>query len=157
MLNRPDGDELAFANAIQSQRQLAVETIHDPYPTSARQRELLAGDELAFANAIVAAADSLHDPLTAEEQGSINPEATTARFVPGVTDFPRGQEPAPLNRVERAVEQGPQVIPYLSQGMTADDVVGVRPDDRADRFAHSDVASQPRSSATARRSNGSRR
>ena len=35
------------------------------------------------------------------------------------------------------------MIPYLSQGMTSDDVVGVRPDDRADRFAHSDVVSQP--------------
>ena len=31
------------------------------------------------------------------------------------------------------------MISYLSHGMTSDDVVGPRPDDRADRFAHSDV------------------
>ena len=61
------------------------------------------------------------------------------KFIPGVTDFPTTPQPAPDNRVVRALEQGPQVIPYLSQGLTSDDVVGARPDDRADRFAHSNV------------------
>jgi hypothetical protein len=65
------------------------------------------------------------------------------KFAPGVTDFPATPQPAPDNRVERALKQGPQVIPYLSQGLTSDDVVGARPDDRADRFAHSDVSPRP--------------
>jgi hypothetical protein len=134
----------------------AAEAIHDPYLTDifVRPGESLGGpdgdaiairnalgtvggidgDEIAFANAVVAAAESLHDPLTAQEQSSME-----QKFVPGVTDFPKAQS-VPDTRVERALEQGPQVIPYLSHGMTADDVVGARPDDRADRFAHSDVA-----------------
>jgi len=40
----------------------------------------------------------------------------------------------------------PQVIPYLSHGLTTADSLGmpaVRPDDVANRFAHSDVASRP--------------
>ena len=179
------GDEIAFRNAIESQGNIT-------------------SDELAFANAVVASAESLHDPLTAEElsvrgdadeqfrvehaleaqaQGGlsgylvdvadeliasqeslastdgatvirylspdIRGEALrtkeSTRFVPGVTDFPyvSQETQAPADRVERALEQGPLVIPYLSHGMTSDDVVGVRPDDRADRFAHSDVASRP--------------
>ena len=80
----------------------AAKAIHDPYLTDVfvRPGESLGGPdggEIAFGNAVVAAADSLHDPLTAQEQSSVMP----AKFVPGV--------------------------------------VGVRPDDRADRFAHSDV------------------
>jgi hypothetical protein len=67
---------------------------------------LLSGDELAFANAIVAAADSLHDPLTTQES-----QLTSEPYVAGVSDFPRTQ-----------VVSAP-----------------TRPDDRADRFAHSDV------------------
>jgi len=139
----PSGDEIAFKNAIESQGNLS-------------------SDEIAFANAVVAAAESLHDPLTADELASTTQStviqyqspgvlgeavktAAPARFVPGVTDFPyiSQETQAPANRVERALEQGPQVIPYLSHGMTSDDVVGARPDDRADRFAHSDVASRP--------------
>ena len=139
----PSGDEIAFRNAVESQGNLTI-------------------NEIAFANAVVAAAESLHDPLTAAEQalteqptairyesasvlGEAVKTAAPARFVPGVTDFPyiSQETQAPANRVERALEQGPLVIPYLSHGMTSDDVVGVRPDDRADRFAHSDVASQP--------------
>jgi hypothetical protein len=141
----------------------AAKAIHDPYLTDVfvRPGESLGGPdggEVAFGNAVVAAAGSLHDPLTADELNAINQPSTVipyishgirgeaaktnvapAKFVPGVTDFPTTSQPAPDNRVERALEQGPQVIPYLSQGMTSDDVVGVRPDDRADRFAHSDV------------------
>jgi hypothetical protein len=110
-LGGPDGDAIAIRNALDTAGGVD-------------------GDEIAFANAVVAAAESLHDPLTAQEQ----------KFVPGVTDFPKTAQSVPDNRVERALEQGPQVIPYLSHGMTADDVVAARPDDKADRFAHSDVA-----------------
>jgi hypothetical protein len=141
----------------------AAQAIHDPYLTDVfvRPGESLGGPdggEVAFGNAVVAAAASLHDPLTAGELNAINQASPVipyqshevrgeaaktnvapAKFVPGVTDFPTTSQPAPDNRVERALGQGRQVIPYLSQGMTADDVVGVRPDDRADRFAHSDV------------------
>ena len=88
---------------------LAATTVHDPFPSSALQRSV-AGDEIAFANAIVTAADSLHDPVTAEES-----LATSEQFVPGVTDFPK-------NALQTAA---------------------VRPDDRADRFAHSDVSPRP--------------
>ncbi len=140
----PDGDSIAIRNALETQTQtLAVaEAIHDPYLTDlfVRPGESLGGpdgEEIAFANAVIAAADSLHDPLTAQEQSS-----TQATFVPGVTDFPKAAQSVPDNRVERALEQGPQVIPYLSQGMTADDVVGVRPDDQGNRFVPSDVPSQ---------------
>ncbi len=215
-LGGPDGDAVAFANALRSQQPtvipylshgvltetdaqaLAARTIHDPYPTSARDTRL-DGDTVAFANALVAAADSLHDPIGAGEQETTfaaaeavrdrYPSVTSSRpdgdliaignaieaqtlaaaealrtpynspgvfgeavktanvadvkFAPGVTDFPATPQTAPDNRVERALKQGPQVIPYLSQGMTSDDVVGVRPDDRADRFAHSDVSPRP--------------
>ena len=88
---------------------LAATTVHDPFPSSALQRSV-AGDEIAFANAIVTAADSLHDPVTAEES-----LATSEQFVPGVTDFPK-------NALQTAA---------------------LRPDDRADRFAHSDVSPRP--------------
>ena len=87
----------------------AATTVHDPFPSSALQRGVV-GDEIAFANAIVAAADSLHDPLTAEES-----LATSEQFVPGVTDF----------------------------GRTTLQTAALRPDDRADRFAHSDVPPRP--------------
>jgi hypothetical protein len=182
----------------------AVQAIHDPYLTDTfvRPGESLGGpdgDAIAFANALVAAADSLHDPIGAGEQETTfaaaeavrdrYPSVTSSRpdgdliaignaieaqtlaaaealrtpynspgvfgeavktanvadvkFVPGVTDFRSTPQTAPANRVERALKQGPQVIPYLSQGMTSDDVVGVRPDDRADRFVPSDVSPRP--------------
>jgi hypothetical protein len=125
-LGGPDGDAVAFANALKSQQPtvipylshglteadaeaLAAKTVHDPFPTSALQSSV-DGDAVAFANAIVGAADSLHDPLTAEEQGS-----TSVQFVPGVTDF----------------------------GRTTLQTAALRPDDRADRFAHSDVPPRP--------------
>jgi hypothetical protein len=162
-LGGPDGDAIAIRNGLVTQAVAVAEAIHDPYLTDVfvRPGESLGGPdggEVAFGNAVVAAAGSLHDPLTADELNAINQPSTVipylshgirgeaaktnvapAKFVPGVTDFPTTSQPAPDNRVERALEQGPQVIPYLSQGMTSDDVVGVRPDDRADRFAHSDV------------------
>jgi hypothetical protein len=215
-LGGPDGDAVAFANALRSQQPtvipylshgvltetdaqaVAARTIHDPFPGSARETGL-DGDTVAFANALVAAADSLHDPIGAGEQETTfaaaeavrdrYPSVTSSRpdgdliaignaieaqtlaaaealrtpynspgvfgeavktanvadvkFAPGVTDFPATPQTAPDNRVERALKQGPQVIPYLSQGMTSDDVVGARPDDRADRFAHSDVSPRP--------------
>jgi hypothetical protein len=146
-LSRSDGDAIAFANAIESQQPtvipylsqglltqadadaVAAQAVHDPYPTSSRQADVLASDEIAFANAIVAAADSLHDPLTAAEQEwaidsslsqatlgeALESRVTSERFIPGVTDFPK------------AVLQ----------------TAALRPDDRADRFAHSDVPPRP--------------
>jgi hypothetical protein len=140
-LGGPDGDAVAFGNAIESWRPAVIpylshgvltqadadaasaQTIHDPYPTSDRQSELLSGDELAFANAIVAAADSLHDPLTAEEQGvigqDVKSQATSEQFVPGVTDFPKAEL----------------------------QTAALRPDDRADRFTPSDVSPKPQMAA----------
>jgi hypothetical protein len=161
-LGGPDGDSIAIRNALETQALQVAEAIHDPYLTDVfvRPGESLGGpdgEEIAFANAVVAAAGSLHDPIAAVEQEStVVPYASSSvlgeavktsnvaseKFIPGVTDFPTTSQPAPGNRVERALEQGPQVIPYLSQGMTADDVVGARPDDKADRFAHSDVPSR---------------
>jgi hypothetical protein len=127
-LGGPDGDAIAFANAVKSQQPTvipylshglltqadadaaAAKGVHDPFPSSALQGEsLLDGDEIAFANAIVTAANSLHDPLTAEEL------ASSETFVPGVTDF----------------------------GRTTLQTAALRPDDRADRFAHSDVPPRP--------------
>jgi hypothetical protein len=49
-VRRPDGDAIAIKNVLQSRGGLSAE-------------------ELAFVNAVVGAADSLHDPLTAEPQG----------------------------------------------------------------------------------------
>ena len=49
-VGRPDGDAIAIKNVLQSRDQLSAE-------------------ELAFVNAVIGAADSLHDPLTAEPQG----------------------------------------------------------------------------------------
>ena len=168
-LGGPDGDAIAFANALKSQQPTvipylshglltqqdadaaAAKAVHDLYPSSTlrggkaeqlamipylshglltqadadaaaagrfttRSRALrcsaalVDGDEIAFANAIVAAADSLHDPLTAEES-----LATSEQFVPGVTDFPKD----------------------------ALQTAALRPDDWADRFAHSDVPPRP--------------
>ena len=40
------------------------------------------------------------------------------------------------------------MIPYLSHGMAVDGEVGARPDNRADRFAHSDVPSQQLASSS---------
>jgi hypothetical protein len=122
-LGGPDGDAIAFANAIQSQQPLvipylshgmltgadaqavAARRIHDPYPSSARETRP-DGDTVAFDNAIQSQQQG--DGLKALQQWK--------PFVVGVTDFP-------------AV------------------AAATRPDDRADRFAHSDVTqAQPVSS-----------
>jgi hypothetical protein len=139
----PDGDEIAIKNALETQAVAKAEAIHDPYLTDVfvRQGESLGGpdgEELAFARAVVAAADSLHDPIGGERANvspSIRGEMVKSRqpkeqFVQGVTDFPKP-----------TVVEEPLVISYLSHGMAVDGEVGARPDDKADRFAHSDVAS----------------
>ena len=142
-LGGPDGDAVAFKNALEAEAVRNAEAVHDPYQTDVfvRQGESLGGpdgEELAFAKAVVAAAESLHDPIGGE-LAKVSPSVlgemvkspqAKEPFVQGVTDFPK----------PTVVEETP-VISYLSHGMTADDVVGPRPDDRADRFAHSDVAS----------------
>ena len=106
-------------------------------------------EELAAARAIGNGDAMTH--LQLEEQATAN----ATRFVPGVTDFPR-----PVAVAE------PEVVSYLSHGMTAEDAaalatgidsqfspsiqgelvkshdpVAIRPDDRADRFALSDAGS----------------
>jgi hypothetical protein len=87
----------------------------------------------------------------------------------GILTEADAQVVAPLNRIERAL-QGPQVIPYLSHGVLTEtdaqvlaatsipdpnlgrfdgdqialaNALAVRPDDVADRFAHSDVPAPP--------------
>ena len=122
---------------------VAAEAIHDPYPSVSPTRP--DGDEIAIRNAIeaqtLAAAEAIRDPYVSPGVlgEAVKTNVADVKFVPGVTDFPTTPQPAPDNRVVRALEQGPQVIPYLSHGMTSDDVVGARPDDKADRFAHSNV------------------
>ena len=111
-------------------------------PVNSRRQD---GDEIAIRNAIASAdagvGEAIHDPYVSPGVlgEAVKTNVADVKFVPGVTDFPTTPQPAPDNRVVRALEQGPQVIPYLSQGLTSDDVVGARPDDRADRFAHSNV------------------
>lgn len=123
----PAGDEIAFRNALDSQA-------------------------LAFANAVVAAAESLHDPLGSEGSSSILGEAVKTRqapepYIPFVTDFPK-PESAPTRPDDQATRfsgpENPPVISYLSHGMGADGEVGARPDNRADRFSPGDVAPQTR-------------
>ncbi len=150
-----EADELAFANSViaaaeslhdpigpgEQGKVAAAVAIHDRYPVNSTPPD---GDTIAIRNAIeaqtLAAAEKIRDPYVSPGVlgEAVKTSLADAKFVPGVTDFPTAQS-APDNRVERALAQGPQVIPYLSQGMTADDVVGARPDDRANRFAHSNV------------------
>jgi len=161
-LGGPDGDAVAFANALvaaaeslhdpigageQETTVAAAEAVHDRYPSVASLRP--DGDEIAIGNAVeaqtLAAAEAIRDPYVSPEVlgEAVKTNVADVKFVPGVTDFPSTPQTAPDNRVERALEQGPPVISYLSHGMTSDDVVGARPDDRADRFAHSDVSPRP--------------
>ena len=82
---------------------------------------------LTQADADAAAARAIHDP-------------STDVFVrPGESlGGPDGEAIAFANAIQ---SQQPTVIPYLSQGILTQDVAlaTTRPDDRADRFAHSDV------------------
>jgi len=107
----------------------AAEAIHDPYLTGGPD-----GEELAFAKAVVAAADSLHDPIGGEGakvSPSILGEMVKSRqapepFIPGVTDFPKA-----------TVVEEPQLLNHRQLETLADkyaDSAAVRPDDRADRF-----------------------
>jgi hypothetical protein len=160
-LGGPDGDAVAFANAVvaaaeslhdpigpgEQETVAAAQAVHDRYPSVTSPRP--DGDEIAIGNAIeaqtLAAAEALRTPYNSPGVlgEAVKTNLADVKFVPGVTDFPTTPQTAPDNRVELALEQGPQVIPYLSHGMTSDDVVGARPDDRADRFAHSDVLPKP--------------
>ena len=101
---------------------LAAEAIHDPNAGSTPQG--LTVEELRFANAIVAAADSLHDPVTEEQALVNNPSlslptlhealksvATSEQFVPGVTDFPTTAVPSDVTPETQVVssDSGPSV------------------------------------------------
>ena len=156
-----DAEAIAFANALvaaaeslhdpigpgEQETVAAAQAVHDRYPSVTSPRP--DGDEIAIGNAIeaqtLAAAEALRTPYNSPGVlgEAVKTNLADVKFVPGVTDFPTTPQTAPDNRVELALEQGPQVIPYLSQGMTSDDVVGARPDDRADRVAHSDVSPRP--------------
>ena len=156
-----DAEAIAFANALvaaaeslhdpigpgEQETVAAAQAVHDRYPSVTSPRP--DGDEIAIGNAIeaqtLAAAEALRTPYNSPGVlgEAVKTNLADVKFVPGVTDFPTTPQTAPDNRVELALEQGPQVIPYLSHGMTSDDVVGARPDDRADRFAHSDVLPKP--------------
>ena len=156
-----DAEEIAFANALvaaaeslhdpigvgEQETVAAAQAVHDRYPSVTSPRP--DGDEIAIGNAIeaqtLAAAEALRTPYNSPAVfgEAVKTNTADAKFIPGVTDFPNTSQTAPDNRVERALEQGPQVIPYLSHGMTSDDVVGARPDDRADRFTHSDASPRP--------------
>ena len=156
-----DAEAIAFANALvaaaeslhdpigpgEQETVAAAQAVHDRYPSVTSPRP--DGDEIAIGNAIeaqtLAAAEALRTPYNSPGVlgEAVKTNLADVKFVPGVTDFPATPQTAPDNRVERALKQGPQVIPYLSQGMTSDDVVGVRPDDRADRFVPSDVSPRP--------------
>ena len=148
---RPDGDEIAIRNAIEAQTLAAAEAIRDPHlsPGALNEAQRLAAVEAihdpyvspgVLGEAVKTnVADVRFVPGVTDFPTTSQTNVVEAKFIPGVTDFPTTSQPASDNRVERALEQGPQVIPYLSQGMTSDDIVGARPDDRADRFTHSDV------------------
>ena len=134
-LGGPDGDAIAFANAVKSQQStvipylshgvltqadadaLAAKTVHDPFPSSALQ-STVDGDAVAFANAIQSQQPTvipyLSHGLTQSDADALAAQAVHDRFVPGVSDF----------------------------GETLQ-VAAVRPDDRADRVSPSDVPSQP--------------
>ena len=136
----------------EAQTLASAEAIHDPYvspgvlgeavKTNVAEVKFVPGvTDFPTTPQLLASAEAIHDPYVSPGVlgEAVKTNVADVKFVPGVTDFPTTPQPAGDNRVERALEQGPQVIPYLSQGMTSDDVVGARPDDRADRFAHSNV------------------
>lgn len=106
-----------------SQQVAAAEAIHDR-PVVSSGSSVPSGDEIAIANAIaereLSAAERIQD-LSQQLRGEAIEAAQTAEtFVQGVTDFPRVQV----------------------------DSTAVRPDDVADRFAHSDVTPQPKLAAS---------
>lgn len=116
----PDGDAIAFKNALETQTAAKAEAIHDPYLTDVFVRP---GESLGGPDGTALQSQSVLGEAVKTRQ-------TTETFIPGVTDFPKP-----------TVVEEPQVVNYLSHGMAADGEVGARPDNKADRFAHSDVAS----------------
>ena len=167
-LGGPDGDAIAFANALKSQQPTvipylshgiltqqdadaaAAKAVHDPYPSStlrggkAEQLAMipyLSHGLLTQADADAAGSEDGSRPvpelgvaaqrgrrrdrvrqrdrdgcgLAARPMTAEESLATSEQFVPGVTDFPK-------NALQTAA---------------------LRPDDRADRFAHSDVSPRP--------------
>ena len=140
-LGGPDGDAVAFANALRSQQPLVIpylshgilteadaraaasQTIHDPYPTSARETRL-DGDTVAFANAIQSQQPTVIPYLS----HGILTEADAAGCC-------RQGHPLPVP------------LPVLDargrRGRRRVRVTSTRPDDRADRFAISDVSPRP--------------
>ena len=138
-LGGPDGDAVAFANALRSQQPLVIpylshgilteadaraaasQTIHDPYPTSARETRL-DGDTVAFANAIQSQQPTVIPYLSHGILTEAGRAGVAAKAIPY-------QYPYPYSTLEGGVD--------------GDAVTSTRPDDRADRFAISDVSPRP--------------
>ena len=148
-LGGPDGDQIAMRNALGAQAAADAQGIHDPYLTDVfvRPGEAQGGPDGRSA-----------------EQWAVVPYLSHGVLGESV-------KTAPLNRVERALQEtlaaesipdpnlgrldGDQVavanaiesrryIPGVTDFPTATvDTPAVRPDDVADRFAHSDVPAQP--------------
>jgi len=121
-LGGPDGDAVAFKNALETQAAVEAEAIHDPYLTDLFVRP---GESLGGPDGTALQSQSVLGEAVKTQQQAPEP------FTPGVTDFPKA-----------TVVEEPQVVNYLSHGLAADGEVGARPDNRADRFAHSDVAAR---------------
>ena len=140
----PSGDEIAINNAIADRKVTAAEKVHDPYLTDlyVRPGESLGGpdgiEQLMNKGELTVIPYLSHGTL-----GEALESRTVAEpFIPGVTDFPRGDSVAtrPDDYPTRvtATSVNPPVISYLSHGMGNAGDVGARPDDRADRFTPAD-------------------
>ena len=139
-LGGPDGDAVAFKNALETQAAAQAEAIHDPYLTDVfvRPGESLGGPDGTALQSQSVLGEAVKTQQAAEPQLLSHRQMETLATENGVSTAVR-----PDDRADRftGIEQ-PQVISYLSHGMAADGEVGARPDNKADRFAHSDVASR---------------
>jgi hypothetical protein len=164
-LGGPDGDAIAFANAIKSHQPtvipylshgvltqadadaLAAQAIHDVYPSSTlrggKSEQLtmipyLSHGLLTQADADAAAATGIHDPFpsSALQRGVVGDELAFANAIAAAADSLHDPVTESLATSERFV---PGVTDFGKTLQTA----AVRPDDRADRFVPSDVTSQP--------------
>jgi len=159
-LGGPDGDAIAFANAIKSQEPtvipylshgltkadadiLAAEAIYDPNagsPLQGSESKLtvipyLSHGVLTQADADAVAGQAIHDPFSGSElQGGLNAEEL--RFANAIV--------AGADSLHDPMTAAEQFVPGVTDfGRTTLQTAALRPDDRADRFVPSDVPSQP--------------
>jgi hypothetical protein len=124
----PSGDEIAIRNAMAERKIASAERVHDPYLTDVYVRP---GESLGGPDGMTVIPYLSHGTLTASSEP----------FIPGVTDFPKGDSVAtrPDDQATRfTVPANPPVISYLSHGMGNAGEVGARPDDRSSRFTPAD-------------------